>query len=625
MKEIEDFNMESDIKFLTREIDVDKVLQMIEEGSEKEEKVEEKSAFEGKRKIKSPLSRNVAKNIDELRQEEKEERIRKSQDFRKSFGKKFAYNVMLLVIAQILVKVLGLVYKIVIVNIPGFGDVGNGYYSAGYEIYALLLAFSSIGIPSVIAKLVSERVAVGDNKGAQRIFKVSFGIFVGIGAVSSAGLYIFADWIAANILNVPDVGLVLKVLAPAIVFVSASAVIRGYFSGIDDMKVTSISQMLEQLLNAVLSIALVYAVIGKDPYIMAAAGNVATTISVILAFIYVAIYYKKKKLFITKNEVSLEEKKSTKELIKTILSFSIPVTLASIVSVMNTIVDTITTTNYIQKAFESQITDVAMLQQKAVELKGMLSKVNTIIGLPQSITIAVAIAIVPIISAYIAKGDKKGAKDKLSRAITLSNLIIMPATIGLVVLAEPILKVLYPNASQGGLLLTLISIPSIFICLSLVLNSGLQGIGKVIPPTIAVIVSVILKILFNSILMPIPSINIYGAAISSTISQFVAIVISYVAIRRYMDFSMEWIKTFKIFISASIMGTIVYVAHGLLVTYLREVYATIYSVLVGIAVYPVTLFAIKAIDIEDIKQIPGGKKGLNLWAKIVKKVSKKKI
>lgn len=175
----------------------------------------------------------------------------------------FMQNVLILMFAQIMVKVLGLVYKFVITNFDGFGDTGLGYYSSGYQIYSLLLALSSIGIPSVISKLVSERIAIGDQKGAQRIFKICLALFTGIGAVLSLVLYFGAEYIANTVYNVVDTMYVMKALAPAIVFVSASAVFRGYFAGQNNMKPTSYSQIIEQLLNCILSIVFVYSLLRK--------------------------------------------------------------------------------------------------------------------------------------------------------------------------------------------------------------------------------------------------------------------------------------------------------------------------------------------------------------------------
>ena len=201
----------------------------------------------------------------------------------------FMKNVLILMFSEVAVKVMGLIYKLVITNIEGFGDTGLGYYSSGYQIYSLLLALCSIGIPSVVSKLVSERLAINDNAGAQRIFRITMKLFAGIGLFFSVTLFLFADLIATKILNVPDVSYVLKVLAPAIVFVAASSVFRGYFNAQSNMKPASVSYTLEQFLNCVLSITFVYALIGKDAYIMAAGGNLSTTISVILTFVYIFI------------------------------------------------------------------------------------------------------------------------------------------------------------------------------------------------------------------------------------------------------------------------------------------------------------------------------------------------
>ena len=235
---------------------------------------------------------------------------------KKSKGFSFMKNVLLLMLSEIVVKVLGLVYRLVITNVEGFGDAGLGYYSAGYQIYALLLTLCSIGIPSVISKLISERLAVGNNYGAQQIFKTALKLFTGIGLFFSVTLFFGADFIASKILNVPDVAYVLRVLAPAIVFVAMSAVFRGYFSGQQNMKPTSVTQVLEQFLNCVLSIVFVYALIGKEPYIMAAGGNLSTTLSIIITFLYLTTYYKKNRIKVYKNqEISPEDRKSNKELI----------------------------------------------------------------------------------------------------------------------------------------------------------------------------------------------------------------------------------------------------------------------------------------------------------------------
>ena len=149
------------------------------------------------------------------------------EEVKKKKSVSFMKNVLMLMIAQVLIKVLGFLYRLVIINIEGFGDVGNGYYSTGYQIYALLLTLSSVGIPTVISKLVSERVAIGDHKSAHRIFKVALKTFTSIGFVISLALFFGAEAIAKYVINVEGVKYTLMVLAPAIMFVAAGSVLRG--------------------------------------------------------------------------------------------------------------------------------------------------------------------------------------------------------------------------------------------------------------------------------------------------------------------------------------------------------------------------------------------------------------
>jgi stage V sporulation protein B len=271
--------------------------------------------------------------------------VEKESKIKKENKTSFMKNVLMLMVAQIAIKLLGFVYRLVIINVEGFGDIGNGYYNAGYQIYALLLTISSVGIPIVISKLVSERVSIGDYKGAHRIFTISLKLFTGLGVVFSFILFLGAEQIATHVLNISDVSNVLKVLAPAIMLVAASSVLRGYFAGLGSMKAASITQTLEQFLKCVLTVVFIYSLIGHDPSIMAAGGNLATTLAIVLSFMYLCIFYGKRRKDILdecKNQTIEMEDKTTKNLIKIILAISIPMTLGSLMSVINSAIDTIT-------------------------------------------------------------------------------------------------------------------------------------------------------------------------------------------------------------------------------------------------------------------------------------------
>ena len=143
----------------------------------------------------------------------------------------FLQGVVTLIFSQVLIKLLGLIYTLYLTNRSGFGDKGNGIVAAGYQIYAMLLTISSIGVPNAISKLVSERVALGDHKGAHRIFKIAFATFAFIGIVGSLMLFFGAHAIANYWLQIPEAEMTLVALSPAIFFVAISSVMRGYFNG----------------------------------------------------------------------------------------------------------------------------------------------------------------------------------------------------------------------------------------------------------------------------------------------------------------------------------------------------------------------------------------------------------
>ena len=132
----------------------------------------------------------------------------------------FMQGVFTLMFSQVLIKILGLVYTLYLTNREGFGDKGNAVYASGYQIYALLLTISSIGVPNAISKLISERVAVGNHRGADKVFKIAFVTFAFVGFIGTVLLFCGAKIIAQKWLQIPDAEMTLVALSPAIFFVS---------------------------------------------------------------------------------------------------------------------------------------------------------------------------------------------------------------------------------------------------------------------------------------------------------------------------------------------------------------------------------------------------------------------
>ena len=526
----------------------------------------------------------------------------------------FMQGVITLMFSQVLIKILGLVYTLYLTNRQGFGDKGNGICASGYQIYALLLTISSIGVPSAISRLVSERVAVGDNKGAHRIFKIAFATFAVIGLVGSLLLFFGANVIANQWLQIPDAEMTLVALSPAIFFVTVASVMRGYFNGRQKISVGAKSQTLEQVFKTLLTIIVVEVVAilsNVSTEWMAAGANLATTLATFLGFSYLFLYYRSERKEVAteiKNTVNYKyERVST--IIKRILLVSIPITLTAIMSSINKNVDSFTVVRNL-RAF--------MPEDQATALYGILGgKVDTLTSLPLAINVAFATALVPAISAAKAKGDNKTITEKTSFSLLISMLIGLPCTVGMFIFAQPILNLLFPNANDGALILQISALTIIFTILDQTINGALQGFGKLMIPTISLATGVLVKFIFNITLIKIPSIGVYGAAWGSVACHLVAFCIAFTMLRKYIKLNLTFSKfVLKPVISTAIMGICSYFTYLALKGIIVERLATIIAIMVAVVIYSLAIVALKVFTKDEFKMMPAGDKIVKFLEKI---------
>ena len=384
-------------------------------------------------------------------------------------------GILALLISQILIKIVGLAYKLYLTNKQGFGDTGNAIYSGGFQIYALLLTFSSTGVPNAISKLVSERVAIGDNKGAHKIFKIAFFTFALLGLIGTILLFIGAKVIANKWLEIPETEYSLITLSPSIFFVSITAVIRGYFNGLQNLSTTAKSQTIEQIFKTLLTIILVEIVASltrNNTILMAAVANLATTIATIFSFIYIYMYYRFRRKEIgtdilqSVNYVPTRIRKTLKKILKE----SIPISLSSLMSSFGKNIDLFT----IVKSLKS-----FMPEEQAKIQYGILSgKIDTLCILPLSLNIPFVTGMVPTISRTVAQGDKEELNKKINFFLKTTMLIAIPSTIGMIIFSEQIINLLFPNANSGAMLLKINGMSIFFAMVAQTLNGALQGIGK---------------------------------------------------------------------------------------------------------------------------------------------------
>lgn len=454
----------------------------------------------------------------------------------------------------------------------------------------------------------------GDNRGANRIFKVALATFGTIGAIGSMLLFFGAHTIAYNWIQIPESELTLVALSPAIFFVSISSVFRGYFNGRRTLKVTARAQTLEQIFKTVLTIIVVEIVAiatSTSTEMMAAGANVATTLATFSSFIYLFIYYRVKRKEIGNEIQSTTNYKyeNVKTIVKNILMVSIPLTLSSIMTSFNKNIDSFTVKRILSSYMESSV---------ATKLYGQLSgKVDTLTNLPLAINIAFATALVPAISAAKARNDKESATKRTSFSLLTSMLIGLPCVVGMIIFAQPILNLLYPNANQGALLLQLISVSVIFSILDQTINGALQGFGKVMIPAIALGIGCLVKLFLNLVLLPIPSLNVYGAAIGSIACHAVAFSIVFNVLKKYVKLDLPFKKfVLKPAIATSIMGVCSYTLYIIINGIISVKLATIISILFAIIVYLLAILALRIYNKDDIYMLPKGEKIYKILEKL---------
>ena len=567
----------------------------------------------------------------------------------KSKKQSFMAGVFTIMFAQVVIKLLGFVYRHVITLIPEFGDKGNGLYGIGYNIYMLLLTIATVGVPGAIAKIISNRIAKGEIKEAKHFFKVALILFTLVGLFGTIIMLVLAKPMANLAGNSAATG-VLIALAPSVIFVAISSVIRGYFNGMYNMKPASFNQTLEQIFKAGLTVLFVYGIhyiyinqvdlanqfgLSKEniTMIMAIWANIASTISTAIGLAYLFIYFKLHRKDI--DVISSENKEkiesvlpSIKETIKMILSFSIPMSLASIVSAINRNIDSFTVNNILQDVIPimkpALVGNVNAIVDEATRLYGILSgKVDMLIGLPLSINIAFATALVPAVTEALAKKDKNLASKRISYSLRLSTLIALPCSIGLCILAKPILELLFhgqvATSPESVLLLQISSFTILFTVINQTINASLQGIGKLYIPAFALLVGVLTKLILNLILIRIPEINVNGAAIGSVICHLIATIIASSALRKNIQLQTNLKEILlKPIIAVTIMAIFSLSVYNLLGVILGETsrLLTLISLCVAVLSYTLSVIKLRILSKEDYLLLPAGDKILSLLSRV---------
>lgn len=548
---------------------------------------------------------------------------------KKKSGSSFVKGAAILAFATFLTKIIGLIYRLPLTRV--LGDEGNGLYADAFQVYTVLITLSAYGLPTAISKLVAERAAKRAYKDAHRVFKISMlysGIFGGILALI---MWLFAGNIA-NMMGSPRTVYAMKSLAPTVLIVVLMSSFRGYFQGLNTMSPTAVSQVIEQLFNAIFSVILAYALISRGLESAVVGSTLGTGIGALAGFLFILFVYWLIKPNIDKNiKRSVEyEYESSWVIFKKILITTLPILMGTAVFSVTSTIDLKMINDQLPAVIEQMLKNgqehyigisnmVGLTPIQIVNmLKGQYSvKYLTLVSVPISLIISLSTASTPAISYSMAIKNYDDVREKTQLVMKIGMLFAFPAAIGMAVLADPIIKLLFRSQPDGASLLQLGTIAIIFITIAQICTGILQGMGKQHLPTIHALLACIVKIGLNMVLLSKPAINIH-AIIYSTIGCYM--IFSFLNMWSVIKLTGVVIDYVDVFIKPAlisfVMG-IITLGGSILLFKLTPSSLIQIVVLVPIAIiiYGLAALGFKALTPAELQMIPGGTKVIDLLQK----------
>ena len=520
----------------------------------------------------------------------------------KNRSSSFVVQAAILASAGIFSRVIGFMYKLPMQAM--IGDKGMGIYNQGHIIYNFLLILSSAGLPAAISKMVSARLAFNQSGNAHKVFLVALKFAICAGLMGSLILFFGAGFFS-YILQTPEVFLSIRALAPTVFVFAILSVFRGYFQGMNNTMPTAMSQIIEQIINAITSLLLVFMLFRINVSYAAAGGNAATGVGAIVGLVVLLTIYKKKRPSIQEDihknrayETNESEGAIASELIRT----SFPIIAGTAIFSAAALID-----NYMVMNLMGRSGDLS--HNEILALYGQLTaKFMAITTLPVTIASSMGTASIPGISAAAATRDMKSVSQRINMAIRLAMVICVPAAFGIGLFSDEILLLLFPTSPDGGLLLRVGFISVIFLALNQISTGVLQGIGQVKIPVFAALVGCVFKVIANFILLPIPSINILGAVISTIVCYAIAAPINIYFVYKLTGAKPDFGDMLgKPIAGAVLMSIVCFLTYNMIFFLISSnAVALLFAIFIGLCSYFVIMILIGGIKRNDLAVLPMG-------------------
>jgi len=572
----------------------------------------------------------------------------------------FLQGALILSIAAIIVKVIGAVYKIPLMNI--IGGEGFGYYNTAYTIFTPLYTIATAGIPVAVARMVSECVTLGRYRDVRRIFQISMTCFLITGTAGSLIMLFGSKFLAGTVCGNPGAFLSVIVLSPAVFFLCMTSAYRGYYQGLRNMYPTAVSQVIEAVVKVAVGLALTVLVtkLGISEYaetgkflgmdlglsaeglseesaiapIAAAAAIAGVMISTMVGMLYMMISYRFKGDGISQSELyDAPEATSRKKLLKTLVIIAVPVCLATLSTNITNLIDLVSLMNRMEYALRlDHFTVLEMyegLLPEGLELEGIPNYLYgvysgmpvTLFNLVPAIAMTFGTAALPNVASAWTTHNRHRIKNSIDTVLRLTTLIAIPAGIGLSVMSEEVLALLYPmrmnEVAIAAPLLKVMGITVIFVCTCASCHSILQGIGKERLPLIFMLIGAAVKLVVNYIFVAIPSLNIQAAPYGSLICYIIIMIMDIAAINHFGQIRINLYSTFIVpLFSGVLCGIGAKFSYFVFDILFSERLATVGAIGIAVVIYGISILLTKGITKKDFLMIPKGEK----IAKVLEKI-----
>jgi len=510
--------------------------------------------------------------------------------------------------AGIIVRIIGLAYRIPLVNT--IGKEGMGYYSFAYSVYAIMLLLSSYSLPLAVSKMISARMSRQSYVNVSRIFKAAMIYATVVGFAGCFITYFSAGLFANLFFKTPYTEFALKTLAPTIWIMAYLGVFRGYYQGHATMIPTAVSQIIEQVINAVVSIVAAHRL---SQYALehqkeasevssygAAGGTIGTGTGALSALLFLVLLYILYNM-VYKYKPSLDSKFETyKEITKILIMTVIPVIASTAIYNINGIID--------GAIFGNAMHFLGKGSETAENYGVYTSEYMILINVPVAISNALSSSIIPVLSKFNSENDKNGVQNTIGSAIRFSMIVAMPCAVGLTVLAKPVLEILFKGADVSVELMQVGASAVVLYSLSTLSNAILQGSSYMGIPVKNAVKSLIIHIIALIIMLLVFKMGIYGLVYANMIFALSMCIFNALSIKSLLEYVQEIEQTFiKPAFSALFMGIVTFLVYMLLMRFTQRliVICVVCIPIAFLTYFPALIFS-KTLKADDIVHMPGG-------------------